>query len=378
MKVLVAGAGIGGLTTALALQRAGHQVQVYEAAPSIEPVGAGIWLAPNGQEVLRRIDDDILRSVQSAGLLMDAARITDITGRTLSRIDYPVLAIRRSDLHRVLHDALLPGTVRLDHRVQRYEDGSGVRAHFHNGAQADGEVLIGADGINSPVRAQMFGPAPLRYSGQTCWRGLSRMRLPDEWSGQGVEIWADAPGLRVGFSQVSEDDVYFYVTALAPPGQRDVALGDLHSHLTVFPPVVRDVVEATPDGRIIRSDLNDLKPLKRWTRGRVALLGDAAHATLPNLGQGANQAMESALALRHFLDGVTSQHAEAALSAYERARITKATYVVNTSWRIGKVINWRPRWARRFRDAVMTRTPDSASRRQFQRIFEVPADWGRA
>lgn len=387
MKILIAGAGIGGLTAALALERQGHDVKVYESAPLIQPVGAGIWLAPNGQEVLRRIDDRVLHAVQSTGLLLDEAVITDIRGRVLSRINArafqnryatpAVLAVRRSELHRVLHDSVMPGTVRFGHRVERYETGpgAGVRIHFEDGQQTTGDLLIAADGIHSPVRTQLFGARRLRYSGQTCWRGLATMRQPAEWTGKGVEIWADEAGLRAGFSQVSPEQVYYYVTALAPAGQSGICEADLHRHLDRLPAVVREFVDATPPGQIIRSDLNDLKPLRHWTSGPVALLGDAAHAALPNLGQGANQAMESAIALAHCLRGSTPHNAREALLRYQNSRIKKATYVINTSWRIGQLINWRDSWARRARNTIMSRIPESASQRQFHRIFDVPADW---
>lgn len=389
MKILIAGAGIGGLTAALALERQGHQVEVYEAAPSIQPVGAGIWLAPNGQEVLRRIDDRVLHAVQSTGLLLHEAVITDTRDRVLSRVNArafqnryatpAVLAVRRSELHRVLHDSVMPGTVRFGHRILRHEaiagGDAGVRIHFDDGKLTTGDLLIAADGIHSPVRTQLFGAARLRYSGQTCWRGLATMRQPAEWAGKGVEIWADEAGLRAGFSQVSPEQVYYYVTALASAGQSGTREADLHRHLDRLPAVVREFVDATPPGQIIRSDLNDLKPLRHWTRGPVALLGDAAHAALPNLGQGANQAMESAIALAHCLRGSTPHNAREALLRYQNSRIEKATYVVNTSWRIGQLINWRHSWARRARNGIMSRIPESSSRRQFDRIFDVPADW---
>ena len=375
MKVLVVGAGIGGLTTALALQRQGNEVEVYEAAPSIEPVGAGIWLAPNGQEVLRRIDDRLLHAARSAGQVMDQALISDVHGRVLSRIDAPILAVRRSDLHRVLHDAVAPGTVSTGQRVVRHEAGDGVRIHFDTGAHAAGDLLIAADGINSPTRSQLFGASRLRYSGQTCWRGLAAMRLPAEWAGKGLEIWADEPGLRVGFSQVAPEQTYYYITALAPAGSSDADQSELRRHLDRLPAVAQELVDATPAGRILRSDLNDLKPLRRWISGPVALLGDAAHPALPNLGQGANQAMESALALAYRLRGATPRNAEAALKAYQESRIAKATYIVNSSWRIGRLINWRHHRARRVRDALLSRIPDSAARRQLNRVFDVPADW---
>jgi 2-polyprenyl-6-methoxyphenol hydroxylase-like FAD-dependent oxidoreductase len=388
MRITVAGAGIGGLSCALALQRTGHEVEVYESAPQITPVGAGIWLSPNGQEVLRRIDTDVLDEVVAAGRLMDEAVIVTSAGKTLSRIAPEmfggryrcprILAISRPRLHHVLHGALRPGTVRLGRRLAGFEDsGDGVTATFSEGAgtadRARSDVLIGADGIHSTVRAGLFGEMALRYSGQTCWRSLSPFSLEDQWAGRGTEIWADEAGLRAGFSQVAEGQVYLYVTALAEPDQRqdaDSAKADLLGLARAFPPVVGEIIEATPAEGLIRSDLSDLPPLKSYVSGRVAVLGDAAHATTPNLGQGANQAMESALAITHYLTGAGNP--APALRAYEKARIAKASFIVNTSWRLNRLINLRSRRARRVRDAVMSRVPEAMAARQFHRVLDVP------
>ena len=390
MRISVVGAGIGGLTAALALQRRGHRVAVYEAAPEITPVGAGIWLAPNGLESLHRIDPELVTRVIAAGRLMREFCAVNAAGRTLSRISgdrfadryrYPhTLAISRARLHAVLHDALNPGTVVLGHRLSQFADlGSGVTACFGEGTQFDADILIGADGIHSVVRSGLFGVMALRYSGQTCWRSLTSMRLSDQWADKGTELWADEPGLRAGFSQVSDDEVYFYVTALAEAGRRETPAREkteLLQRVSAFPAVVRQVVETTPPERLIRSDLFDLPPLKRYVRGRIALLGDAAHATTPNLGQGANQAIEDAVAVADCLAGVAPDDAPAALHRYERRRIRKATFIVNTSWRMNQLVNTRRRWARRARDAVMAAVPESITARQFRRIYDIDGPAG--
>lgn len=385
MKVAIAGAGIGGLTCALALQRDGHQVTVYESAPEITPVGAGIWLAPNGQEVLRRLDPAVLKDVQAGGRLMDQAVIVDWKGRTLSRISSEafegryanprILAITRSRLHRVLHAALQPGTVALGRRLTGYADsGSAVGLEFHDRGSATADILIGADGIHSAVRTQMLGELSPRYSGQTCWRSLTGFRLPDPWAGMGTEIWGDEPGLRAGFSAVSDDEVYLYLTALSDPGITLAPAAEKSEALRKaagFPRIVRDILERTQAERLIRSDLVDLPPLGRYVCGRVALLGDAAHATTPNLGQGANQAMESALVLARCLHGVDAVGSAAALVRYQQLRMRKATSIVTLSWRMNQLVNLRSRVARSLRDRVMGATPQWVMDRQFRRIYDV-------
>jgi len=381
MDIMIIGAGIGGLTAAIALQRQGHRVRVCEAAPELKPVGAGLWVAPNGQEVLRRIDPELLRQVVSAGFEADGALIMTASGQILSRVDAQsftdryaqasTLAVRRSDLHRLLHAALTPDTVVCKRRLERYEsDGDKVRVWFADGSSENCDLLVGADGIHSRVRTQLFGALPLRYSGQTCWRGLSPRVLSGDWARRAAEIWADEPGLRAGFSQVDQDTVYFYITALAPAGQHTQAeKAGLMERLSPFPAIVSELVEATPAENLIRADIFDLLPLKSYHRGRVVLLGDAAHATTPNLGQGANQAMESALALANCLDAFPQL--SAALAAYEQRRIPKASSVVNTSWQINQMVNLRNPLARRARNFVIRHLPKQLSLKQFDKLYTL-------
>lgn len=388
MQIAIIGAGIGGLTAAIGLQKQGHQVRIYESAAQLQPVGAGLWMAPNGQQVLDRLDPDLLKAVVAAGFITQEALIMTHSGDILSRVEAQAfkaryshaetLAIQRSELHRLLSQALQPESLKLDHRLLNfYESEKQISLTFANGAQAQAELVIGADGIHSLVRQKLFGELPLRYSGQTCWRGLSPLSLSGDWQNKAAEIWGDEAGLRIGFSHVSGQKVYFYITLLAEAGRSSSAIQDkrfLLDKLRVFPAIAQDLLEATPAEKLIHSDLWDLPPIRHYAKGRLVLLGDAAHATTPNLGQGANQAMESALALANVLPRELEATPEAlgqALRQYEQRRIPKASQVIKSSWQINQLVNLRNPLLRKARNFAISHLPAALAQRQFERLYSL-------
>lgn len=185
--VLIIGGGIGGLAAAVALQRQGTDAQVYEATPELHAVGLGIWVPPNAMSVLERLS--LAGEVIEAGLALDRLEVRDLEEGVLQAMDgaevmtrwgHPTVAIRRSELQRVLATALQPGTLHLGKCMQYFEDrGTDVRAHFTDGTEARGKLLNGAGGLHSAVRRQLFPYVSLRYSGQTCFRGLAEFRMPE-------------------------------------------------------------------------------------------------------------------------------------------------------------------------------------------------------
>jgi 2-polyprenyl-6-methoxyphenol hydroxylase-like FAD-dependent oxidoreductase len=209
------------------------------------------------------------------------------------------MAIRRSELQRILSATLQPGSLHLGKSLKYFEDrGPDVRAHFDDGTEARGRLLIGADGLRSAVRRQLFPHVSLRYSGQTCFRGLAAFRMPEELRQTAWEVWGGAA--RFGFSAVDPERVYWFAPLKAPAGQQwdpGDASRRLRETYASFPEPIPAIISATPADALIQNDLYDFPPIKQWHRGNVLLIGDAAHATTPNLGQGGAQAMEDALSL---------------------------------------------------------------------------------
>jgi 2-polyprenyl-6-methoxyphenol hydroxylase-like FAD-dependent oxidoreductase len=376
--VIIIGGGIGGLTAAIALQRHGVAAHVYEAAPELRTVGAGIWVPVNALEVLDRLG--VAQAVQRAGALLERAELLDYRRGVLQTIDlraiaqrygFSTVAIHRARLHEALTAELAHGTLHLGKACQQIEqDSQAVRVQFADGSTAQGSLVVAADGVRSAVRRQLFPSAQLRYSGQSSYRAVVRAALPRELEKGGQEIWGR--GCRFGFSSIGGGNVYWYATLDSPPGVKESiqqAKAQLQELFAPFPAPVQDLIAATKAELLIRTDIYDLRPLPAWYHGRVALLGDAAHATTPNLGQGGAQAIEDAWVLAESL--ARYPEPEQAFAAYQLLRQGKATMVVNRSWQMGKLAHLKNPLGRALRNTLMRAAPTSVGQKQFDALYTL-------
>ena len=335
MRIAVIGAGIGGLAAAVGLQQAGAQVEVYERAAELRPIGAGLSLFGNGLTAL-----DALRL--SAGLRSHAARIGNVragqrspSGRWLATTPKSALTdvrvVHRADLQALLLTALTPGTVACGVEVLGVsEAGDSLElARDVSGAGRAREtrqfdVVVAADGIRSRVRSAWPGDPGVRYAGYSAWRGVTTR--PVELHGEAGETWG--AGLRFGVAPLVDGRVYWFAVASMPAG---TTIEDEYAEVTRlfsgWHPPVAELLEATPGNAVFRHDIYDLAaPLRSFRRGRCVLLGDAAHAMTPDLGQGGNLAMEDAVTLARLLTPLTcgeppDRHVvETALSQYDVLR----------------------------------------------------------
>jgi len=380
--VVVIGGGIGGLTLALALRQAGFPVQVYEQAPELAEVGAGITLWYNAVRVLEHLD--LAEAVRQVGLRANGGVIALHDGRMLVEASLEsfaalgplseLLVLHRAELQRALYDRLPPGTVRFNCRCTGYaHTEAGAVAHFEGRASAPGWLVVGADGLHSSIRAQLKGPEPPRYAGYICWRGVCP--VPADWCGTTGEIWGK--GDRFGVARLPGDRLYWFAVANAPQGtQSPAGAACKEALLQRFARYAFDVpriLAATPVEAIIFREISDRRPVRGWSDGSVTLLGDAVHPTTPNMGQGAAMAMESALVLVRCL----REHTElgAALRSYEATRAVRTQRITNTSWTIGKMAHWESSLARRMRNLMFERSPRKLRERQLREI--VGYDAGR-
>jgi 2-polyprenyl-6-methoxyphenol hydroxylase-like FAD-dependent oxidoreductase len=368
LKILVVGGGIGGLATAAALRADGHGVEVFERASALAEVGAGLSLAPNALAALDRLG--VGDEIRHRGGIAHTILVRTRSGKILSEIDaagreWEVVGVHRADLQDVLLRAA--GDVRLGTSVVEFDTADdSVAARLDSGETAEGDLLIGADGIRSMVRAQLRPGEPLRFAGYFGWRAAIDYDDP-ALAGRFSESWG--PRLRVGLITLGGGRLYWFVSERAPehaalPADRKSYLSDL---LADWHDPVPRVAAATPSSALTRLPIHDRRPVSEWGCGRVTLLGDAAHPMTPNLGQGAAQALEDAISLR---DAIAAEADPVrALRAYEAARIPRTTMIVRRSWQLGRVAQLQSAWGCRLRDAVVKATPARIQRRQQELVI---------
>ena len=337
MRIVIVGGGIGGLFAANALVARGLDVSVYEQAPALGEVGAGVYITPNAVRQLERAG--LGPAVEKWGARVGPkshyfrhdgspiapVQVADASGWNAS------FGMHRADLVDFLAAALPPGVVRCGHRATGFEQtGGAARVRFANGASAEGDVVVGADGIHSALRPHVSPPSKPVFHGTICYRGLvSREQLPD-WPMDRWQMWA-GPKKHFLVFPVRHGEMVNYVGFVPTDEEMKEswsASGDpdvLRREFEGWDPRIAHVLEQVE--RCFRWALYDREPLPGWSRGRLTLLGDAAHAMLPHLGQGANQSIEDGMALATILSRVDHAAVPEALLAYERLRRERVAQV---------------------------------------------------
>lgn len=370
-RFAIVGGGIGGLTTAIALQRYGYQVTVYENAPGIKPLGAGLALAANAVKAFNEIG--IGREVLQAGKVLKALRIKSPDGKILSETDSEKISaklkivnnftIHRADLHAVLLSQLAPGTVLLNKGcVDFVQRKSNVTLQFHDGSSSDADYVIACDGVHSVIRKKLLPLSYPRYSGYTCWRGVTDHIPPGVDMDETSETWGR--GHRFGIAPLSNNRIYWFACMNArqnDPAMKARRIDDLVGDFRDFHFPVPHLLRNTAQENLIWSDIIDLRPIRQFAFGNILLMGDAAHATTPNMGQGACMAIEDAAVLANCLQ---KNLAEAAFISFEQKRIQRTTAIVKQSWRIGKLAQLENPILIALRNFAVRNTPASVVEKQ--------------
>jgi 2-polyprenyl-6-methoxyphenol hydroxylase-like FAD-dependent oxidoreductase len=381
--VLIVGGGIGGLATGLALRRRGIDVQVFEQAERLREVGAGLTVWSNAIKALQSLG--VADAILPRASVVERVEIRTSRGGVLGendvgemgrRLGAPSVIVHRGELLHALASALGDDVVTVGARFERIEqDASGVTAHFQDGTQRRGALLIGADGLYSTVREHLHGVAHPRYAGYTCWRGLATFETELLPQGLGFEAWGR--GSRFAVHHCGIGQTFWYATKNAPEGSGDGPRGRKQDVIDLFRDwhePIPSVIAATAERAILKNDIVDRDPITRWGDGRVTLLGDAAHPTTPNFGQGACLAMEDAVVLADCLknDGI----AASALRTYEARRRERTRSIVRESRSLGAVSQWENSVACAVRDWIIrSGVFRGATLKQFEMMlrFEPPS-----
>ncbi|NMO89296.1 FAD-dependent monooxygenase [Actinomycetospora sp. TBRC 11914] len=353
-RVAVVGAGIGGLTLAIALARAGVPVEVYERADELREVGAAVALSGNGTRELYRLGvGEALDAVstQPTELIYRDGRTGDRIAAHPGGASYrarfgaPYWGIHRVDLQQTLAAAVDPAHLHLGRAATAVTDhGDGAEITLDDGSTVTADVVVGADGVHSVVREAVVGrgQGPV-YSGTSAFRGLVRRSdlpsLPDPLA---IQFWAGPHAHLLHYPMggwARDDDTINFFAVLCGPrswqgGNTEVPDGELLAGFAGWHPAVREMLAAVEQSP--RWPLLSQPPLTRWARGRIVLIGDACHAMLPHHGQGANQSIEDAVVLADLL---AATDPDTALAAYPRRRRARTRAVARSAWETGTLLH---------------------------------------
>ena len=371
LKAIVVGAGIAGLTTAIAMQQAGYTVEIYDKTRALRPAGAGISLWSNGVKVLNRLG--LGEQLAAIGGTMNRMEYRSHQDEPLSQIDlmplihqvgqrpYPV---SRTELQEMLLAAAGRDQVQLQMRCIAVEEtGHQITAIFENGHRATGDVLVGADGIHSEVRKYVLGePIAPRYANYVNWNGIVKAQpglcAPDNW------VIYVGQGKRASMMPIGGDRFYYFFgspmpqgTAVDPQDRQD----ELAQLFAGWPTPIQNLITALDPLATNRLEIHDIDPPSRLVRGRAVLIGDAAHATTPTLGQGGCQAVEDAEVLTRYLV-TTNIGVPDAVQRYEAERKERtATLVLKARKLTDTIYGKDPDLTRQWYEQLKQESPEAVT-----------------
>jgi 2-polyprenyl-6-methoxyphenol hydroxylase-like FAD-dependent oxidoreductase len=343
-RIVVVGAGIAGLAAGVALQRRGFSVTVLEERTDTSS-GAGISIWPNALAALDEIGlgDD----VREAGGRVTAGAMRWRDGRWLRRphpdrvvksLGEPLVVIQRATLTQILRDGLATGSLRVGVAVTDVTaTDDGVRLRLSDGSVTFAHAVVGADGTRSLIARHLNGPLEDRYAGYTAWRGVAECAIDPDLAGETI-----GPGVEFGHVPMGPDHTYWFATERAPAGSTSAEgeLAYLRRRYSSWAEPIPDLLAATDPAVMLRHDICDRAQAKVWARGPIVLVGDAAHAMRPHLGQGGCQALEDAAILAGFVAGVSNL--PAAFARFAAFRQPRVKPLIRESALLGQIVNLRP------------------------------------
>lgn len=368
-QVSIIGAGIGGLTLGNILKQHNLDFTIYESAPEIKPVGAGIMMAVNAMQIFEKLG--LKEKIENAGNKIHGISVTDEKLKTISTTNVLALekkfsscnvAIHRAELQKILAENIGFENIKLNHSLKQISRKENYLLEFENGNEIESKIVFGADGIHSKVRNQILKTGNIRNARQKCWRGLTTFELPEKYHHHALEIWGK--GKRFGFVKLSGNQVYWYALVNE---NKFKANHNFTEEFKDFDPIVLEILESTKTQNIILNDIIDLTPIPKWYAENLCLVGDAAHATTPNMGQGACQSVEDAYVIGKFLE--KSEDLNLIFDEFQKIRRKKVDYIVKNSWTIGKISQWEK--GNSLRNFLMRSMPESLNQKMIEKILTL-------
>jgi len=375
-EIAIIGGGIAGLTTAIALQKIGKQPIIFEGAETVKGLGAGLGLAANALQGFKRLD--ILEEVINLGRILPSFTIYDQKGRQITKTDSKKLSrkygidnftIHRANLHKLLLSKLDGHQVFTNKKAIDIEQKeNGVIIKFQDGSFHETKFLIVADGIHSEIRKKLCPGSLPRFAGYTCWRAV--IDNPGMTYTESSETWA--PTGRFGIVPLAFNKLYWFACINAKSNDsrlNDFTITDLQNHFKDFHHPIPEILLQTKTECLIHNDIIDIQPIDNYAFKNVLLIGDAAHATTPNLGQGACQAIEDAVIIAEEINRNTD--IRSAFTKFERRRIKRTHDIIKKSWTVGKIAQLENAFLVSMRNAVFRLLPSRVNDQQLRKIYTV-------
>ena len=376
MNVVIIGGGIGGLATAIGLNNLGIKAQIYEQASTFKPLGTGIGIGSNAMLALNELG--VAEDILNKAMPLHEQRFLNGHSEIMNTIDFTILkdkfgeeniAIERADLHHALFEAIDSDQFHFDKKVSGFKQTDNhVSIYFSDNTSITANYVIAADGIHSIFRQTIKPRSNPRYAGYTCWRGIAKIKddvephvSSEAWSKNGRFGWAPLyNGYAYWFACINAPESDEYYKSLDQTG--------VANHFSYFSPVVERLIKDTPNEFFLHHDIYDIKPLDNFVYNRICLLGDAAHATTPNMGQGAGQSIEDAYELMQSIKNTS--HIREAFHQYNAKRVHKTKKVINISRQIGWAAQCDHPLFINFRDLIFPLVPKSLLFRRLTFLFK--------
>lgn len=375
-QYIIIGGGIAGLCAAIGLQAIGKEAHVYEGAQELKGIGAGFGLAANAMQALAHLG--LRDEIGKLGHFLDSYNVLDEQGKILvapdtksisSNYNQDNFAIHRADLHQFLLSKIPAAQVHLGKKAISFDkQKETVTVSFTDGTTATGSALLIADGVHSLLRQQLLPASTPRYAGYTCWRAIidnSSIQLQ-----KSTETWGKKG--RFGMTPLVGNRIYWYAcinSEAQNPILKNWTTRELRANFGAYHAPIPRIIAETKASDLLWNDIIDIAPLSQLAFDNILLLGDAGHATTPNLGQGACQAIEDIAVL---IDELTKQKPlSETFKKVERRRLARVNYITKTSWTIGKIAQWDNSFLITMRNFLMKIMPDKLKQSQINRLLSV-------